>query len=423
MVLICSIQESSRERNYLEKEGIRVTDNNTVNAQVKFAGIALLILSFSLLVPSYAQYQVSPLGSVIMKEYDIGIGQISSLFSAPMIPAIFFSLIAGILIDKFGSKGVIGVGLILSTIGCFGRVFSGSFTPLMVSTALTGFAACFINAGSGKILGSFFGAEQVPAKMGILVAASTFGMTVSMFTSARFSSINSAFTVAAILSTISVVIWIIFMKNPKQSTLSDGSNEENNLSTADLLKVVIRCPSVWFVSFAMFFIMAANVVFSSSIPMALGTRGFDSITAANLSASITIGNFIGCFAAPLCIRILKSQKITLIIFALLAAMGVAFAWLVPNSILLTIGFLFTGIFLGGMIPTLLSLPVQFKSIGPVYAGTAGGVVGTIQLLGAVVIPSYVIAPIAGSNFSNLFILSGVCMLIAAFCSLSIREIN
>jgi NNP family nitrate/nitrite transporter-like MFS transporter len=65
--------------------------------------------------------------------------------------------------------------------------------------------------------------------------------------------------------------------------------------------------------------------------------------------------------------------------------------------------------MGGLMPLLMSIPVQLPEIGPVYAGTAGGFTGTLQLLGAVVIPTYIAAPIAGNNMRLFFLSGGVCM--------------
>ena len=57
--------------------------------------------------------------------------------------------------------------------------------------------------------------------------------------------------------------------------------------------------------------------------------------------------------------------------------------------------------------------INFKGIGPEYVGTASGLVATIQLIGAVVLPSYVLIPIASGNFNTLFILAAACMAISA----------
>jgi NNP family nitrate/nitrite transporter-like MFS transporter len=384
--------------------------------------VSFIVLCLCLMVPNYAQYQVSPLGTIVIEQYGMSLPQLSTLFSAPMIPAIFFSLIGGLLIDKLGAKSVIGAGLILTVVGCLWRVVCGSFTPLFAATLLTGFSACFINAGSGKIIGSLYGPENVPAKMGVLMAASTGAMTIANFTTAYFPTVTSAFTASAIFACAATLLWFLFVKTPK-ITQPVGQNSDKGPGMAECLKVAIKNSGVWCVSFSMFSIMAANVVIGSFLPTALGARGISATTAGTMAAFYTIGNFLGCFVAPACIKVMHSQKKVLILFSILAAVGVAFSWSVPNTVMLAIALLLTGTFLGGMIPTLMSLPVQFSSIGPVYAGTAGGVIGTIQLLGAVLVPSYVLAPIAGDDFVLLFIMSGACMLIAGFFSAIIREVK
>lgn len=384
-----------------------------------YSVIAFVVLCVCYMAPSYAQYQVSPLGPQILEQYGLELSQLSSLFSAPMIPAIFFSLIGGLLIDRFGYKGVIGVGMVLAALGCVWRIFSGSYMPLFIATLLTGFGACFINAAAGKIVGSLFAPEQVPSKMGMLMAAATGAMTIANLTTAYFPSIKSAFILSAIFAVICVVLWFIFIQQPK---VDAATKSETSIGIVDCLKVASRNIGVWLIAFALFFIMAGNVAIGGFLPTALGSRGVAATTAGTMAAFYTIGNLAGCFVAPAAIGILKSQKKVLFIFALLAAVGIAFAWMIPNTILLAIALFLTGTFLGGMIPTLMGLPVQFASIGPVYAGTAGGLIGTVQLLGAVLLPSYVLAPIAGGSFTILYVLAGVCILISGVLSLCIREI-
>ena len=65
----------------------------------------------------------------------------------------------------------------------------------------------------------------------------------------------------------------------------------------------------------------------------------------------------------------------------------------------------TGIAIGGNIPLAMGDIINFKGIGPEYVGTASGLVATIQLIGAVVLPSYVLIPIASGNLNTLFILA------------------
>ena len=62
-------------------------------------------------------------------------------------------------------------------------------------------------------------------------------------------------------------------------------------------------------------------------------------------------------------------------------------------------------------PVLMSVPLRLKSIGVQRTGTAGGLIATFQLLGAVVIPTYVISRIAAGNYTLFVILCG-CFSIA-----------
>ena len=82
-----------------------------------------------------------------------------------------------------------------------------------------------------------------------------------------------------------------------------------------------------------------------------------------------------------------------------------------------------GFFVGGNMPLLMAVPIKLPDVGPKLAGTAGGLVATVELLGAVILPSYVLIPAAGGNLGVAFVLAGVCMLVpCAFTLLLPREV-
>jgi len=71
--------------------------------------VILLIACIAMFSPNYAQYQLSPLAPCLMTDLGISNTEFASIFSAPMIPAIFLSLGAGILVDRFGAKKSLGL--------------------------------------------------------------------------------------------------------------------------------------------------------------------------------------------------------------------------------------------------------------------------------------------------------------------------
>ena len=85
-------------------------------------------------------------------------------------------------------------------------------------------------------------------------------------------------------------------------------------------------------------------------------------------------------------------------------------------------FFLTGFSLGGLLALFVSAIVLLPEIGPVYAGTAGGVCSTLQLLGAVVIPSYILAPILGTNYVALYGIAGVLCVVIAICAFLLPEV-
>ena len=75
-------------------------------------------------------------------------------------------------------------------------------------------------------------------------------------------------------------------------------------------------------------------------------------------------------------------------------------------------------------PVLVSAPLRLPEIGTVHGGTAGGVVATLQLLGAVCIPTLVISRLGGERYDYMILMAGGCFLINAalvFCLQDVFE--
>lgn len=99
------------------------------------------------------------------------------------------------------------------------------------------------------------------------------------------------------------------------------------------------------------------------------------------------------------------------------------AWIVPTGAVMWVTLFVLGIFMGISSPLLMTFPMLLPEIGPAYAGTAGGMIATLQLLGAFIIPAFIITPLAGSNFSMLFGLSSLFFLLLGVVSLFLPELG
>lgn len=127
----------------------------------------LFIIWFALFSGAYAQYQVPPLVNEIIHSLNLTNVQFSSIVTAPMIPAVLFSIIAGTISDRIGVKPIITIRLIIGSIGTTFRFLAIGYWQIFVLMALSGFGVAFINANISKILGDWFPAEKISKTMGI----------------------------------------------------------------------------------------------------------------------------------------------------------------------------------------------------------------------------------------------------------------
>ena len=107
---------------------------------------------------------------------------------------------------------------------------------------------------------------------------------------------------------------------------------------------------------------------------------------------------------------------------MITGVGVAFAWHIPNVMVLCSALVLCGACLSSFIPMIMSLPVTLPGVGPAYAGTAGGLVATVQIIGCTIIPTNILTPMFTSSanvtdFGTLFIVSGV---IAACATITVN---
>ncbi len=394
-----------------------------------WAIVALACTFFMLFVPNYAQYQLSPIAHWIMPAYDLDSAQFSMLFSAAMIPGILLSLVAGLMCDRFGVKRVVTIAGAISVAALIARIFAPNFGALFVCMALAGVLATFINANIAKIMGSWFPPEKVGLAVGIGLAGSTFAMLVGLGTSALFPSLQVIFIFTAAMAVVALVAWWLFFKDGPRGTQKQGAQQADTSpatqpTLSECLKVVLKSRNVWLVGAALGLDMAATMCILTFLPQVLqATRGFDPAAAGAVSSVVTFGNLTGSILAPVIYTRIGRFKPVAVVFAIVAGAGTAFAWQLPDGPIMMVSLFLTGFTLSGLMTMFVSVIVLLPEIGPVYAGTAGGVCATMQLFGAVVIPSYILAPILGTNFPMLYMIAGILCLIIAVCTFALPEVT
>lgn len=386
--------------------------------------IVFIAVCLAYMPGSYAQYQLSVFAPELMNTYGLTTSQFSSVFTSPMIVAIFLSFLGGMISDKVGSKKVINLSFVIAVIGLIGRIFVHSYLPFFLCMAMTGFSQMFVNINSSKIIGTWFKPEQLGILMGIF---SLCGQLPSAFATATtavlFDNMRSAFIAAAVFAIVIFGIWLIVGNDkPKEDKTVQVNTSESDVSIAESLKVVLSNRGIWCISICIMMVLGCNVTLSTFLPTALNSMyDIDMAVCGTISSMITLGNCIGSIVGPVLFAKIKSAKSFVPLIAVFSCIGVLFCWRFYSIPVLLVLTLFTGITLGAAMPIFFSAPVLLKGIGTKFAGSAAGVIATLQLLGAVFIPTYILTPIAGEDYGLLFTLAAACMLIMFLVGFFIPE--
>lgn len=376
--------------------------------------VILVLICMCGLSACYCQYQMAPMAQEIINTYGISQLQYSTIFSAPMVPAILCSLAAGMIVDKIGAKRVVFLCLIIAAAGLWLRIFARGYAMLYICMLCPGFAATFVNATNAKIFREWFPVKQTGLAVGIFLAVSALGMTIGTGATAMLPSLRTAFILAGILASITAVCWGLFMKE-KRIEISHDADKKH--SAVQYLKDVVKNRDIMLGSAGIMCTFGNYMVISTYLPTFLQNKGLSPVKAGAMASVVSIGYLAGCILTPIFADRVGNVRKVIFVFALAGAFLSASVCIIPTGAVLTFLLFLAGVCIGGLLPLFMSFPVRISAVGGEKAGTAGGVISTFQLLGAVIIPSYIISPLAGDNEVMLFII-GACFS-AVVCILSV----
>jgi len=382
--------------------------------------VILAIMWSTILISLAAQFQVAALAYKIIPAFKLTSGQYSMILTAPMLAGVCFSFAAGALADRFGVKRVVAAGFVFSVVGVFFRYAAHNFGEMFILMFLAGICPGLLNANASKLLGAWFPREQMNTAMGIYSSANGMGMSIGLATSALFPTMKSAFVTAGIAMLIIAILWMVFIK-AKPDAAPDLAAA---MPVTGYMKVAAGSKNVWLVGMALMFLMGSSMVFSGFLPDALNkVYGMSPVTAGFMASIVTFGTIVGSIIGPFLSDRIGKIKPFIVPTAVLGAIAGYSSWLLSQSAVMLILFALYGIFLGICTPLLMAFPMLLPEIGPVYAGSAGGIIGTLQVIGAVFIPSFIITPLAGQNYTLLFALGSLSFLMVAVVSLLLPELG
>ena len=217
--------------------------------------------------------------------------------------------------------------------------------------------------------------------VGIFSAASTLAMAVGTATTAMIPNIKTAFSISAIFVAVSAAGILIFWRSPaKSAEVKEMDAGPVQVSMRECLRASLKSKNVWLIGLVLAMNMSAVMALNTFLPTALVSRGVDSVSAGYYSSVVMLGNIVAAIVVPVISMKTRKTKLIISVSTVIGGLGVALAWLLPPGILMVLAMFITGLAMSGLMPLLMSMPVQLPEIGSAYAGTAGGIVVTVEML-------------------------------------------
>jgi NNP family nitrate/nitrite transporter-like MFS transporter len=317
--------------------------------------------------------------------------QLGDTWAWIFVPALFTSIIGGLLGDRLGVRWVIGVGILLSAVSGALRGIAGDFITLIVFMFLFGSVFSLTMVNMPKTLGMWFPVRQIGVANGITFAAFGVGGALSMMFSGSVISPavggwrNLMFLYGA-MSVIIGILWLLTIRQPTSVKLSsDGPAMVAKVPFRESFSRVVRKRDVWLGALALLGIMGGFSGPLGYLPLYFEDRGMSKIVADSMASALLWGTVVGNIAIPLISDRVGLRRVFYV--PCVWASGI-FLFLIPqlSGVPLWIAVTLTGVFMGGGIPLLLSAPLEMKGIGPLYAGTAIGVMTTAETIGGFLSP-------------------------------------
>jgi MFS transporter, NNP family, nitrate/nitrite transporter len=392
--------------------------NPTRHGEDPYRWMILSIIGFLFFMTNFAEFQLAGVIGSLSSALRLDPMEFAMCAFAPFLMNFVFGIPVGMAADRFGTRAVGSVLLVVSCAGIIGRAYaSAGFVSLFVWMLVFGFSMAFVNALGPKILGTWFKPEHMPLAMGVFIASAGLGVGLGEATAPLFASLTGVFTLAWALFAASTV-WFLVGFRAKPSDQSDPPPQR----VLQFFGIAARNRHVWLAGIAALFFFAAVVASSGDLPGALvQVKHVSPVYAGLLGIPLGLGGALGCSIVPMILRRIPGIRIGLAFVVLVGAALLLAALAVPFGPMTWICVILGTFFTNGMLTLTLPLPVMLREIGTTYGGSAGGIVTLLQTGGGFFIPTFAIPLIAGTNPLATFAVIFALYLISAVLVLALPE--
>ena len=353
-------------------------------------GLVLSLVVLSALANAYIIVPASVL-PVVMRELAIGATVAGWVVSAVFGAQIVASVPAGLALDRFDGRVVLGlatVGLAVAGVWGAASAASGDVGSLVASRLLGGAASIAVwNAGVTTI-GTAFDAEHRATAVGAFTAASPAGFALGHLTGPIVAGIDwtAPFAVYGLLAVVPLVAaWVLFPES-RTDGKEDGRTRGEEANLRDL-RGVFASHGVRALAATVFAAMSVYVLLNSWMPTYLAEELGASLTTGGLVVAVlpATGILSRTGGGVVSDRLFDGRRRPVVVLSFLVPLPLIGALAGLETVLAALVVLvFAGLFVQLAVGVLFT--AAGESVAPAIAGTAVAVVTTAGAIGAFTAP-------------------------------------
>jgi nitrate/nitrite transporter NarK len=330
---------------------------------------------------------IPPFLTTIAKEMNLTSTQVGAAWGMIGLGALLFSVLGGLISDRFGVRWTGFIGLMLLAAGGTLRGLARDYHAFMAAMFLFGAAMGLTRPNFPRALSQWFPHNRLGMVNGLSAGGSALGAAISMAfsVSAIGPAVGGWRNITIILGFLTFLLAIAWLLLVKERILG----ERSAASLSSVVKgfgLVLRSRTIWMLSIAAFLLFGHSYAWSSHFPGFFEVKYGMTNAMAGKIVSITLfsGVFAGIFGPTISDRI-GSRKPAI----LLACVAGGLCNMLQGSFLgpvLTIILLIMPFGVGTIAPLLLTIPFELKELSSSVAGAAIGMILTFQNLGTFIYP-------------------------------------
>lgn len=324
----------------------------------------------------------------IAGELGLDLVQIGWIWGFGFLTGVCTGLIGGAIGDRYGTRRTLMIGCLLAGITGALRGFSNDFTSLAFTSFLFGLVPPAIPMSVHKTCGIWFSGRRLGLANGVVSAGMALGFMLGSLLSATVLSplLGGWRNVLFLQGALSVVVGIFwFFTRSEPETGDVDKKESQRVPLSHGLLYVARLKDVWLLGLAMLGIGGCINGMLGYLPLYLRKIGWTATSADVALAAFHGVSLIATIPIALLSDRIGSRRKLLLVASMMIISGVALLSF-SEGMLVWVAVIIAGLMRDGFMAILMTLIIELKAVGTIYAGTAIGLVMVFSRLGSLISP-------------------------------------